>query len=213
MLDGLPLRPGEEGGGADGKVGQHEEGEGEGVEDLLPGGAMDVSPLRHGGDGPQEEEGQVEAPQGLEDREAQGRKGAAAREGVDRRPQVDDGAGPRQDGGGHDVHGHVVAGEAAPEDAPDELAAVLPEDLEVALGPAHPLPPGLAEEGGLLIVENGVPGVADLHVPDHVVDGELNVLRQEEEVPAAALAEDLVGEEEARAADGAAGPRRHPGAV
>ena len=75
------------------------------------------------------------------------------------------------------------------------------------------LPPGLAEEGGLLIVENGVPGVADLHVPDHVVDGELDVLRQEEEAPAAAAAEDLIGEEEAGAADGAAGPRRHPGAV
>ena len=99
------------------------------------------------------------------------------------------------------------------EDAPDEPAAVLLEDLEVALGPAHPLPPGLAEEGGLLIVEDGLGGVADPDVPDHVVDGELDVLRQEEEAPAAAAAEDLIGEEEAGAADGAAGPRRHPGAV
>ena len=44
VLDGLPLHALEEGGKGDGDVGEHKEGEGEGVEDLLGGGGSDVFP-------------------------------------------------------------------------------------------------------------------------------------------------------------------------
>lgn len=66
--------------------------------------------------------------------------------------------------------------------AAQEVLPVLAEDLEVAPRPAQALVPGLAEAGGLLVVEDGVVAVAYLEPAHDVVDGELNVLRQQVEI-------------------------------
>src|SRR5699024_8914117 len=108
-----------------------------------------------------------------------------------------------------DVHGHVKAGEAAVGYAAQEVLPVLAEDLEIAPRPAQALVPGLAEAGGLLVVEDGVVAVAYLEPAHDVVDGELNVLGQQVEIPAAAVAQDLLREEKARAGDGAARAELH----
>ena len=94
-----------------------------------------------------------------------------------------------------------------------QLRAVAAEDLEVALGPAQPLVPGLAERHGLLVVEHGVAAEPDGLSGADVVDRKLDVLGQQEEVPATGLLNDLPGEEEAGAGDGAARAEAHPRAL
>ena len=74
--------------------------------------------------------------------------------------------------------------------AAQEVLPVLAEDLEIAPRPAQALVPGLAEAGGLLVVEDGVVAVAYLEPAHDVVDGELNVLGQQVEIPAAAVAQE-----------------------
>ena len=97
--------------------------------------------------------------------------------------------------------------------AGEELHGILAKDLQIALRPAHPLPPGLGKARGLLVVEHRARRVADL-VPAHdVVDGKLNVLGQQEEVPAAALVQHRVRKEKARSGDGAAAAKAHPRVV
>ena len=103
--------------------------------------------------------------------------------------------------GGEDGHEHIKAGGAVfGEDAGGQPPAVLPQDLEVALGPAQPLPPGLAEAGGLLVEDLRRAAVADLLPLKDVMDGELRVLCKGVEGPAAAAAHDLPAEEEGHGA-------------
>ena len=78
------------------------------------------------------------------------------------------------------------------EDTTHQLSPVAGEHLQIPSGPAEPLLPGLAEAGGLLVVQYRRAAVADLLPPDHVVNAELNVLCQQEEVPAAAARKDLL---------------------
>ena len=214
MLDGLPLHPLEEGGEGDGDVREHKEGERKYVEDLLSRGGADVLPLGEGGDGADEEHQQIgidqelgSGPQGdqhiLPGQEAQHRRGGV---GAD--------AHNGQHDGWHDGHGHIKAGKAvALGNALEQLEAVGLEDLHVAPGPAHPLAAGLAEGGGLLVVEDGVLAVAHPLAGDDVGDGKLDILGKEEEVPAAPLLQDAAAEAEAGAGDGAAGLQQVAGMV
>ena len=97
--------------------------------------------------------------------------------------------------------------------AAQEVLAVLAEHLQIAPRPAQALPPGLTEAGGLLVVEDGVVTVAYLEAADDAVHGELDVLGEQVEVPAAAVVEHLLREQEARAGDGAAGAEVEAGVV
>ena len=94
-----------------------------------------------------------------------------------------------------------------------ESESVLAEDLQIPLGPAHPLPPGLGKVRGLLVVEHRARRVADLVSAHDIIDGELDILGQQEEVPAAALPQHLVGKEKARAGHGATAAKAHPRVV
>ena len=85
----------------------------------------------------------------------------------------------------------------------------LAEDLKIAPGPAQTLTPGLPEGRRLLVIEHRRVAVAYLPAAHHVVDREFNVLGQQEEVPAAALVQHLLREQEARAGDGAARAQLH----
>ena len=56
MLDGLPFHLAEEGEDRNGHIGRHEQGEGQGVQDFLPGGGADSPPLGGGGEGSRQEQ-------------------------------------------------------------------------------------------------------------------------------------------------------------
>ena len=213
MADGLPLHLHEQGGEGDGDVGEHEQGEAERVHHLLPRRRVDLSPLRNGGDGPDDQQRQVDAAQTLQ-QGAHGKPQSRALGKADARQRhVGKDADARQHEGGHDGHGHVEAAPAALGRALEELAAVPLEHLHIALGPAQPLAAGLAEAGGLLVVEHRVLADGnDLAIGD-VVDGELDILRQQVEPPAAGLIQNTLGEQEPRSAHGGAGAQPHPRAV
>ena len=59
VVDGLPGRVVEQGDNDDGDVGEHEHREGDGVENFLGGGAIDIVPLGDGGDNAKDEHGEV----------------------------------------------------------------------------------------------------------------------------------------------------------
>ena len=214
MLDGLPLHALEEGGKGDGDVGEHKEGEGEGVEDLLGGGGADVFPLGSGGHGAHEEHEKIAVHQELGGRPQRDEHILPGQEAQHGSSGVGSDAHHSEDDGRHDGHGHVEAGEAvALGNTGEELEAVGAEDLHVAPCPAHPLAAGLAEGGGLLVIEDGVLAVADALTGDDIGDGELDVLGEEVEVPAAPLLQNPAAEEEAGAGDGAAGLQKVAGVV
>ena len=73
--------------------------------------------------------------------------------------------------------------------------------------------PALAELGGLLVIEHRLFAVAYLPAAGHALDGELYVLGEQEEVPAAALVYRPAGEEEACPGDGRAGAQQRAAAV
>ena len=73
--------------------------------------------------------------------------------------------------------------------------------------------PALAELGGLLVIEHRLFAVAYLPAAGDALDGELYVLGEQEEVPAAALVYRPAGEEEACPGDGRAGAQQRAAAV
>ena len=95
----------------------------------------------------------------------------------------------------------------------NQRLAVLPVDLIKALGPTHPLGPRLAEGFRLLVIQHRLGAEGDLPAPGHLVHGELDILRQQEEVPAAARFQHTVGKQKACAGHGAAGAQQKPGVV
>ena len=98
-------------------------------------------------------------------------------------------------------------------DALEQAKAILHKDLQESSGPAQPLPPGLAEGHGLLVVEDGPGAEADLLALDDLIHGELDVFREQMELPAVDALHHFPAEEEAGAGDGAAGAQEHPGVV
>ena len=94
------------------------------------------------------------------------------------------------------------------EDALDQTPAVLAEHLVEALRPAEALVPRVAEGDGLLVVEDRRGRVGDAHALQDARRGELDVLGEQVPLPAARLLDDVGGDEEARARDGAAGVER-----
>ena len=204
MDDRLPAGVFEHRRNADGHEGQHEQREGEGIKQLFCRGAAYELPLRerrYCADGKQRE---VQPHKGLPARRAERCPIAAADEIRYRRADIHDDAQPREDGSRHDAHGHVVAGKAAVQHPAKKPSAVAREHLHVAARPAHALPPGLFEGHWLLIVGHGVRAVADLDAVGDIVDGKLDILGQQEEVPAAAALENFAREQKARTRDGAA---------
>ena len=212
-MNGLPRRVVEKRDNDDGDIGEHEHREGDGVPHLLGGGAIDIVPLGDGGDDAQHKHGKIQAQEGLQQARGQNRPVAAVEAVIDGRAQIHRDGSAGQHRRGHDVHGHIEAGEAAPEDAPEQGRAVAAEHLQIAPGPAQPLAEGLAEGGGLLVIQHGGGAIAHLFAPDDVGNGELDILGQQEEVPAAALLQNPAGEQEARAADGAGAAQTAAGAV
>ena len=82
-----------------------------------------------------------------------------------------------------------------------------------ALGPAGPLPPGLDEIFRLFVEDHGVPAVTDTNPVGSAPGGKLDVLGEGEEIPAAHALQQLPGEAESGAVDGAGGAEQHPGLV
>ena len=137
--DRLPTdAAGEQGRDADRNIGEHEQRECEGEQDLFPRGAVDAPPLGHGRDGTQYEHRQKQPAQDVRNGQEQRGDVLVGHEPVHRRADVDDKSRCRQDRAGRDVHGHVVAGEAPgnrlarAEYSPDHALAVVPEHLQVA---------------------------------------------------------------------------------
>ena len=163
--------PGKERGERDRYVGEHEEGEGQREGDLLPGGGVDAFPLAYRGAAADDDEREVGVEQHREKRLAHDRDVTPRGQAQHRRRAVCKHADEGQDSGGHDVHGHIKAGEAAVRDAREQVPAVFAENLQVAPRPAQALVPALAEAGGLLVVEDGLVTVAYLQPPDLKIGG------------------------------------------
>ena len=200
MVDRLPLHLHKERRQRDGQVCQHEQGEGEGIDQLLRGGGVDAVPLGDGGDAAQHQQRGQNAAHTLQ-QGAEGEPHACAlHQSQYRQRDVGQQAQGREDKGRQDGHGHIKAAPAAPGRAPEELAAVAQEHLHVALGPAQALAAGLAEIGGLFVIEHGAFADGDLLAPENVVHRELNVLGEQVEAPAVALVQNALGEQEARSA-------------
>ena len=82
-------------------------------------------------------------------------------------------------------------------------------DLEITLGPAGPLTPGLPEGHGLLIKQLRPVAVADLISLQNGHNGELDVFHQKEKRPSVIFLHDLIAEQEPGAGDGAARAELH----
>ena len=176
VVDGLPLHLHKERRQGDGQVRQHEQGEGEGIDQLLRGGGVDAMPLGDGGDAAQHQQRGQNAAQALQ-QGADGEPHACAlHQPQYRQRDVGQQAQRGEDEGRQDGHGHIKAAPAALGRAPKQLAAVAQEHLHIALGPAQTLAAGLAEIGGLLVIEHSAFADGDLLAPEDVVHGELDVL-------------------------------------
>lgn len=68
-----------------------------------------------------------------------------------------------------------------------QFHTVAAKHLQISLNPTHPLSEGLAKSCRLLVIEHGGGAITDFFSVCDVVRGEFDVLRQKEEVPAAAL--------------------------
>ena len=207
MVDVRPLGRYEERLHHDRHIREHEHREREHIGDLLPRRAVDAAPLRRGRDRAEDEEREIKIHHRLQCRYGK-HVPLMVMEHVDRRrAEIYHDAQPREHRRGHDAHRHIVAGEAAAEHAGEELSAVFAEHLQIPARPAQTLRPGLPEADGLLIVEHGLRAVADAPSRRHVFDGELDVLGQQVERPAAALPfEHGARKEKARAGNAAARP-------
>ena len=212
MLHRQPLHPLKQRAQGDGQIGQHEQGEGKGIQHLLPPLGVDLLPLGRRGHGPQEEQQAVGV--GKPPQQA-GQDAFPVPDPRGQQQQVRRPAGQGQQDRRHIGHAHIIAGKAALflEDPPEELSAVAVEHLQISFGPAQALPPGLAKSHRLLVEELCLGTVPHPPAGGDVVDGELDVLREQEEVPPAAGFQDLTAEQEARPGHGGAGAQEHPGVV
>ena len=213
MADGLPLHLHKQGRHGDGEVRQHEQGERQGVRQLFPRRGVDAPPLGGGGDAAQHQQRGEDAAHALQQRGRGEPRAVPLQQTQHRQRQIRQQAQRSQNKRRQDGHGHIEAAPAALDGALEQRAAVPLEHLHVALRPAQTLTHGLAEVGGLLVIEHRVLADDDLLAPQDVVHGELDVLRQQEEVPAAALLQHTAGEQEARAAHGSAGSQKIAGTV
>src|SRR5699024_3300516 len=113
-------------------------------------------------------------------------------------------------------HKHVIAGEAlspAGENPLQQGESVAVVDLVKSLGPPKALIPGLLEGDGLLVVDDRLVAVADDLALQGAVYGELNILRQQVERPAAVRPDQIPGRQETGSGDGAAGSQSGSGSV
>ena len=213
MVDGLPLHLHEQRRHRNGQVRQHEQGKRQRIQYLFPAGRVDASPLAGGGDAAQHQQcGQNTAhtfQQGAQSKP----RAVSLRQPQHRQRQVGQQAQGGEDKGRQDGHGHVEAAPAALGGSLQQLRTVPAEHLYIALCPAQTLAHGLAEVGGLLVVQHRVLADGDLLAPQDVVHGKLNILRQQIEPPAAALRQYPPGEQEPGAAHGGAGAQPVAGAV
>ena len=162
VYDGLPFGSGKQRGDAGRDAQQHEKREGEDVQQLFPSRTVDMPPFGRRGKHAQQKHGQAQPQKDTQQRLTEHRQRAAHSTAVDGRAEIDDGAQPAQNGGGHIVHDNIEAGEAAAEHPAHQRQPIAAKDLVGPLGPAHPLPPELPEAGRLLVIEDGVFSVADL---------------------------------------------------
>ena len=207
MCDRLPARLADDCRDRDRQIGQHKQRKCHGGQNLPPGGAAKLFPFTDRRNEAENQYGQAEIQKALTDGENHRQHVHAAHEADHGSRQIDQHADPCQDRRRSDVHQHIEAGEAAAEAASYELSAVAVQHLQIAAHPAHPLADGLAEASGLLVIEHGGGAIADLLAVYNVVGGEFDVLRQEEEVPAAALFQNPVGKQKAGAGNAAACPQ------
>ena len=114
-----------------------------------------------------------------------------------RQRQVGQQTQSRQDKCRQDGHGHIEAAPAALGCALQQPRTVAAEHLYVAPGPAQPLAAGLPEIGGLFVIEHRVLADGDLLALQNVVDGKLDILRQQIEPPAMALVQYPLREQKA----------------
>lgn len=213
MADRLPFRFLEQGSQRDGDVGEHEEGEGEQILDLLSRSRMDVVPLCKGGERAEYEHEQAVVEKAEEhagkrtDNHAAGRHIAKQGKRYDGTVETDGDDGKKHCGG--NGHKHVVARESRAfligEYALQKLPRVMGEYLVEAFRPAEALIPRVLEGNGLLVVEHGGGAVADALSVDDGLRGKLDVFGEQVPLPAAVFFKNFGGNEESRARDGAAG--------
>ncbi len=222
MVNGLPLHLLDQSGQRDGDVCKHKDGEGKHVQQLLVGGDLDLLPLADDGQRAVEQQAQVEADHRGEGKasgdlqDALGDVGGLAPAGHAQHHVEGQHHHGQQHAGSHG-HEHVVAGPGLAgglaQEAPGQGSAVIGIDLIESLGPAQALIPGLAEGGGLLVVDDSLVAVADAAALQGAAHGELDVLGEQVVRPAAVLPDDIGVNEEAGAGDVAVGTQEHTGEV
>ena len=221
VLDGLPLHLAHQGNHSDGHIGEQEQREGKGVEDLLLGGGGNLLPLGDGGRCTKGEEADVEHHYGRDHgaaglvEDAAGNVGRLGEAGH----QQDQVQSQHHQGEQHTrrhSHQHIVAGEFAGlmgKAALKQRKTVLEVHLVEALGPTQTLIPGLLEGDRLLVVEDCGFAVADALALEGAVGRELDVLGEQVVGPAAVLMHDLGRNQKTGAGDGTVGADEHPGEV
>ena len=120
VLDGLPLHLGENRGDRDRNIGKHEHREGKSVEDLLPRRRMDLFPLRCRRDRADEKQRQVYGAEHLQQGKQRRCVCSLNKLHGDQR-QIARGAEYGKQKCRQDVHGHIIAREAAFEHPPAEF--------------------------------------------------------------------------------------------
>ena len=213
VVDGLPFYLHKQRRQRDGQIRQHKQRERQSESDLFPRRRVDTPPLAGHGDAAQHQQRGQDTAHALQ----QGPHGepyaVPLHKSQRRQRQVGQQTQGRQDKRRQDGHGHIEAAPAALGRALQQLRAVAAEHLYVALGPAQPLPAGLPEIGGLLVIEHRVLADGDPLAPQNVVDGKLDILRQQIEPPAMALVQYPLREQKACPAHGGAAAQPVPRAV
>ena len=213
MLNGLPRSLLDQGNQRNRNVGDHEQREGEHVEDLLTRRCMDVVPFGKRGERTEHEHEEREVEEAEEDRgkrrgdhDARRHYAGNAQHGDNRIECNGD------DGQQHcraDGHQHVVACEARTlgigENTLDQLPAIPKEYLVKALCPTEALVPRITECQRLLVVEHSCWGVGNSTATNDRGSGEFDILGEHMVLPAAHLIDDLRADEEARARNCATG--------
>lgn len=193
MADGLPLRLFHQGYQGNGNIGQHEEGEGKHVFDLLAFGGMNIVPFGECGQHAQDKHEQAVVEQAEEHRRKRTGDHGACRHiaecGKNHDNAVKANGNNREQHSGRNGHEHVVTGKLSTfgvgENTFDQTRGIMPKHLVEAFRPAEPLVPGIPEGDGLFVVEHGGGAVGDAAAIDDSLGGEFDIFGEQVPFPAA----------------------------
>ena len=192
----LPGHLRKERGDRDGNIGQHEDRERNNIQDLFPGGSVNVAPFRDRRDDTEDEHHRVrpeKRPDDKPDRMAERAPDLEQRhESTDHSDNVDRQDHERKDHSRHDRHRHIEAGEvrsrfrlaATPaEDPLYQFQPVMSVNLKVSATPAQTLVPGLTELCRLFVVEMSGAAISHPDAGEYVHSRKLDVLGEQKILP------------------------------